>query len=338
MNKDSNQLKNFPEYKVEVLTGIRPSGDLTIANYLGAVRPIIALQKEKSSLMVFVADLHAMTDNEPKVVKQYIYNVVADYLALGLDPNKTTIFLQSDIAGEITTLTAFLSRLISVAELLRVPTLKDKLKKNAKPESANALLFLYPVMMASDILIQRAKLVPVGEDQMPHIELTRELARRFNKKYGKTFPLPQALQIKPIRILSLKGEGKMSKSKPEGAIFLNDDLKTVERKIKNAETAFESQMNEKLENLILIAKNLAKTEEEKEKIDLIIKEHLAGKKVMKDFKQILIEIVKNFLIEFQEKRNEVIKNKNYLQSILEKGGQIAKQNALETLEKVREVL
>jgi tryptophanyl-tRNA synthetase len=338
MNKDSNQLKNFPEYKVEVLTGIRPSGDLTIANYLGAVRPIIALQKEKSSFMVFVADLHAMTDNEPKIVKQYIYNVVADYLALGLDPNKTTIFLQSDIAGEITTLTAFLARLISVAELLRVPTLKDKLKKNAKPESANALLFLYPVMMASDILIQRAKLVPVGEDQMPHIELTREIARRFNKKYGKIFPLPQALQVKPIRILSLKGEGKMSKSKPEGAIFLTDDLKTVERKIKNAETAFEGQMNEKLESLILIAKNLAKTEEEKEKIDLIIKEHLAGKKVMKDFKQILIEIVKNFLIEFREKRNEVIKNKNYLQSILEKGGQIAKQNAFETLKKVREVL
>jgi tryptophanyl-tRNA synthetase len=333
-----SKAKNSLEYKVEVLTGIRPSGDLTIANYLGAVKPIVELQKEKNSLMVFVADLHAMTDNEPKIVKQYIYNVVADYLALGLDLNKTIIFLQSDIAGEVTTLTAFLARLISVAELLRVPTLKDKLKKNAKPESANALLLIYPVMMASDILIQRAKLVPVGEDQMPHIELTRELARRFNKKYGKIFPLPQALQIKPIRILSLKGEGKMSKSKPEGAIFLTDDLKTVERKIKNAETVFEGQMNEKLESLILIAKNLAKTEEEKEEIDSIIKEHLAGKKVMKDFKQILIEIVKNFLIEFQEKRNEVIKNKNYLQSILEKGCKIAKQNAIETLEKVKEVL
>jgi tryptophanyl-tRNA synthetase len=333
-----SKAKNSLEYKVEVLTGIRPSGDLTIANYLGAVKPIVELQKEKNSLMVFVADLHAMTDNEPKIVKQYIYNVVADYLALGLDLNKTIIFLQSDIAGEVTTLTAFLARLISVAELLRVPTLKDKLKKNAKPESANALLLLYPVMMASDILLQRAKLVAVGEDQMPHIELTRELARRFNKKYGKVFPIPQALQIKPIRILSLKGEGKMSKSKPEGAIFLTDDLKTVERKIKNAETAFEGQMNEKLENLIFIAKNLAKIGEEKEKIDSIIKEHLNGKKVMKEFKQTLIEIVKNFLFEFQEKRNEIIKNKNYLQSILEKGGKIAKQNAIETLEKVKEVL
>jgi len=333
-----SKVKNSLEYKVEVLTGIRPSGDLTIANYLGAVKPIVDLQKEKSSLMVFVADLHAMTDNEPKIVKQYIYNVVADYLALGLDPNKTIIFLQSDIAGEVTTLTAFLARLISVAELLRVPTLKDKLKKNTKPESANALLLLYPVMMASDILLQRAKLVPVGEDQMPHIELTRELARRFNKKYGEVFPLPKALQIKPIRILSLKGEGKMSKSKPEGAIFLTDDLKTVERKIKNAETAFEGETNEKLRSLILIAKNLAKTEKEKEEIDLIIKEHLAGKKVMKEFKQALIEIVKNFLIKFQEKRNEVIKNKNYLQSILERGSKIAKQNAFETIEKVKEVL
>jgi tryptophanyl-tRNA synthetase len=334
MSKEKNSL----EYKVEVLTGIRPSYDLTIANYLGAVRPIVDLQREKTSLMVFVADLHAMTDNEPKIVKQYIYNVVADYLALGLDPNKTIIFLQSDIAGEVTTLTAFLARLISVAELLRVPTLKDKLKKNAKPESANALLLLYPVIMASDILLQRAKLVAVGEDQMPHIELTRKLARMFNKKHKRVFPIPQALQIKPIRILSLKGEGKMSKSKPEGAIFLTDDLKTVETKIKNAETAFEGQMNEKLESLIFIAKNLAKTEKGKEEIDTIIKEHLAGKKVMKEFKQALIEIVKNFLIEFQEKRNEVIKNKHHLQSILEKGNKIAKQNAIETLEKVKKVL
>jgi len=250
--------------------------------------------------MVFVADLHAMTDNEPKIVKQYIYNVVADYLALGLDPDKTIIFLQSDIASEVTTLTAFLARLISVAELLRVPTLKEKLKKNAKPESANALLLLYPVMMASDILLQRAKLVAVGEDQMPHIELTRELARRFNKKYSKVFPIPKALEIKPLRILSLKGEGKMSKSKPEGAIFLTDDFDTVTRKIKNAETAFEGEMNKKLESLILIAKNLSKSKAEQEKIDLIIKD--------------------------------------YLQSILEKGGKIAKQNAIETLEKIKESL
>lgn len=245
-------------HKVEILTGIRPTGDLTIANYLGAVAPIIELQAQGLSPLVFVADLHAITDQEPAAVKQYIRGVVADYIALGIDPKKTKIYLQSDIAGEVTIFTVLLARLVSVAELLRVPTLKDKLKKNARPETANASLLLYPVMMAADILLNRAKKVAVGEDQLPHIEFTRLVARRFNKRYGKVFPIPEVLQIKPLRILSLKGEGKMSKTNPGGAIFLTDDLKTVANKIKSAETAFEGVMNEKLESLILIAKGWQK--------------------------------------------------------------------------------
>lgn len=326
------------DYKTEVLTGIRPTGDLTVANYLGAVAPIVELQAQGISPMVFVADLHAMTDNEPATVRKYLHGVVADYIALGVDPKKSKIYLQSDIIGEVTTFTALMARHISVAELLRVPTLKDKLKANANPETANALLLLYPVLMAADILLNRARKVPVGEDQLAHMEVTRLLARRFNKKYGETFPIPEVLQVKSLRLLSLKGEGKMSKTSPSGAIFLTDDLKTVANKIKVAETAFEGVMNERLESHILIAKGLAKTESECNEVDAIIKSHKSGKQVMGQFKQSLTRIVQNFLEEFQEKRDEIMRDQSYIPSVLEEGAKTARENATETLEEVKRIL
>jgi len=326
------------QYKVELLTGIRPTGDLTVANYLGAVAPIVELQAQGVSPVVFVADLHAITDNEPVTVRQHIHGVVADYIALGVDPQKAKIYLQSDIAGEVTTFTALLARLVSVAELLRVPTLKDKLKNNARPETANALLLLYPVLMAADILLNRAKKVPVGEDQLAHMEVTRLLARRFNKRYGELFPIPQVLQIRSLRILSLKGGGKMSKTNPSGAIFLTDDLKTVANKIRAAETAFEGVMNEKLESHILIAKRLAKTKSESDEVDAIIREHKSGKPVMGQFKQLLTCIVQNFLREFQDKRAEIMRDPSYISSVLEEGAKMARENAIETLSEVRKAL
>jgi len=325
-------------YGVELLTGIRPTGDLTVANYLGAVAPIVELQSQGVSPVVFVADLHAITDNEPSTVRQYIHGVVADYIALGIDPRKAKIYLQSDIIGEVSTFTALLARHISVAELLRVPTLKDKLKNNARPETANALLLLYPVLMASDILLNRAKKVPVGEDQLAHMEVTRLLARRFNKRYGELFPIPQVLQVKSLRILSLRGEGKMSKTNPDGAIFLMDEMGTIANKIKVAETAFEGVMNDRLESHILIAKGLAETESERDEIDAIIQAHKSGKPVMGQFKQLLTHIVQNFLQEFQAKRIEIMRNPSYIPSILEEGAKVARENAIETLDEVRKVL
>jgi len=326
------------KHKVEVLTGIRPTGNLTIANYLGAVMPVIKFQAQGISPMVFVADLHAITDNEPAKVKQYLYGIVADYIALGVNPQKAKIYLQSDIIGEITTFTAFLSRHISVAELLRVPTLKDKLRVKANPETANALLLLYPVIMAADILLNKAKKVPVGEDQLAHLEVTRLLARRFNKRYGEILLVPEMLKVKSLRLLSLKGKGKMSKTNPSGAIFLTDDSKTVAKKIKAAETAFEGVMNEKLKSHILIANGLAKTKSEHEEIDAIIKAHKSGKPVMGQFKQLLTHIVQNFLKGFQEKRTEIIQDSSYIPSVLEEGLRVARKNAIETLDEVKKAL
>jgi len=325
-------------YKVEVFTGIRPTSGLTVANFLGAVAPLIEIQNQGLSPVVFVANLHAITDTEPSIVKQHILEIVADYLALGIDPKKTTIYLQSDIAGEITFFSALLARHLSVAELLRIPTLKEKLKKNVRLETANVLLFLYPVLMAADILLNRAKKVAIGQDQIPHLEITRLLAQRFNKKYGEVFPLPQILQTKTIRILSLKGEGKMSKTNPSGAIFLTDDIKTVAQKIKAAETAFEGVINEKLESHILIAKGLAKNDSEQKEIDEIIKAHKNGKPVMKEFKQILTRIVQNFLKDFQKKRNKILEKPSYISALLKKGAKMAKENALETLIETKKAL
>lgn len=326
------------EYKTRVFTGIRPTGDLTVANYLGAVKPILELLKEGIEPLVFVADLHALTDKEPSLAKKFTSEVVADYLALGLDPKKTTIFAQSAIGPQLFTLMSYLARHITVAELLRVPALKDKLKNNAREETANALLLLYPVLMAADILMQRAEQIPVGEDQEAHLEVMRLLAKRFNNQYADIFPIPKARQVKSLRILSLKGEGKMSKSVPEGAIFLTDDVESAVKKVKKAVTATEGKMTEGLESNIILAKGLCKSEDDLKQIDEIIADHMAGKKVMGEFKNMLAKVVSEFLIDFQQRRQEVINSPGLINSILKKGAKIAAKNADETMALVEKAM
>lgn len=323
---------------IEIITGIRPTGALTVANYLGAVKPIVELQDQGRRALVFVADLHALTDHEPGVVRRFTEEVVADYIALGLDPARTPIFVQSAIAREIGLLTLLLSRHTTAAELLRQPTLKDKLKAGARPETASALLLLYPVMMAADILIQRAKEVPVGEDQLAHLEIARELARRFNKRYGNVFPLPKVYQLKSYRILSLQGEGKMSKSVPAGAIFLTDSPAKAVAKIKKAQTATEGVMNEKLESHALLVKELAVREEMRREVDELLKLHMRGERVMSRFKQLMAEIVGEFLKDFQARRAEISRKPGLIRDVLEGGAAVAKAGAEETLALVKEAL
>jgi len=339
MEKEKTKLskKKFA-FQTEVFTGIRPTGNLTVANFAGAVAPLLALQKEGKKPLVFVADMHAMTDREPKIAKKYALEVVADYLALGLDPKKCHVFIQSSIGRQISLLTLYLMRQISVAELLRVPTLKDKLKKDQKEEGANALLANYPVMMAADILIQKSLRVPVGKDQLPHIEVAKLLARRFNRQYGEIFPVPEAQHLLPVNILSLRGEGKMSKTKPEGAIFLTDSPDQAIKKIKRAETAFAGEMPEILQSHILLVKSLAKKKGEVEKVDAIIKEHLSGKNVMKDFKELFSEVVEKFLLDFQAKRKDIAKDGGYLASVINEGNEIATINAERTLREVEKAM
>jgi len=329
--RKSPENKERKGYLVDVFTGIRPTGDLTVANYLGAIKPIVKLQNSGKDLMVFVADLHALTDHEPSQARKFTNAVVADYIALGLKPDRTTIFAQSKLNPEISTLITWLSRHISAAELLRVPTLKEKLKKGSRPETANTLLLLYPLMMAADILLQRAREVPVGEDQLAHMEVTRKLVRRFNKQYGDVLPMPKVLQVESLRIKSLRGDGKMSKTNPDGAIFLTDTAEVVEKKIKSAKTAFAGEMTDMLRSHTLLAKELAYKKRDRDDVDQIIRDHMSGKKVMGDFKKILTTITQDFLEKFQEERKAVVRNPNYIPEILESGSRTAKKNARETL-------
>ena len=320
----------------DILTGVRPTADLTVANYLGAIKPIIDLQKKNKKLktFVFAADLHGMTNTNPFTVKKLIRNIILNYLALGLDPQQTVIYIQSAIGPETAYLTALLARYTTVAELLRIPTLKEKLK-GKKPEQANALLFLYPIMMAADILIQKAKKVPVGQDQMPHMEMTRKLARGLNKELGQEIlPIPEGITKEALNIKALVGDNKMSKTEPKGAIFLTDSPQEAASKIKKAQTGEAGIMTNSLESHIMLTKLLATNEKDIKEVDNVIKQHLAGEAVMGKFKETMTKVIVAFLENFQAKRKEFEADPKFVDKILEEGNQLAKDNAQTTITEI----
>lgn len=325
------------DYKVDVFTGIRPSGGLTIANVIGSVHTIVTLQNEKEigRPMVFVADLHGLTDAEPKDIQQYVLDVVKDYIALGLDPKSCDIFIQSQLVEEISELNLYLSRLITISELLRVPTLKEKIKRDMDVSNASLLLAMYPVMMSSDILLQKSKYVPVGEDQVAHVEMARYLARKFNKAYGNTIPVPNVLSLgKPVRIKSLVGEGKMSKSNPSGAILIDDPIDISLNKIKRAQTAFAGEMSESLESLVEIGKFVS--DDDGKEIDLILEKHMSGENVMGELKSVISVSLEKYLKDFQEKKSKI--SDLEVENIVKEGKKVAKENAKELIKEVREAM
>lgn len=327
-------------YKTEIFTGMRATSGLTIANLMGALQPILNILEDPTlgRPMVFVADLHSLTTNEPKDTQRNVLEVIKDYIAAGLDPDRVDIFVQSQISPEISKMTIYLSRLITVAELLRVPTLKEKIKKGNGEATANGLLALYPVMMAADILLQDSQYVPTGKDQYAHLEVTCDLANRFNKKYGDTLLLPKPLEMndEPINILSLSGNGKkMSKSEPNGAILLDDDIKATLKKIKRAKTAFAGEMNDDLESLVLIA-NFVSNDTQREQIKTIIDRHMNGEQVMGEFKDILSSNLEEFLNDFQSKKSKI--KDEYIEEIIESGAKKAKSNAKDVLDRVESAM
>ncbi len=325
-------------YGAEVFTGLRPTGNLTIANYLGALEPVIALQERGLRPLVFVADLHAYTDNEPSTARQHTGEVIAACLAAGLDPTRTMLFTQSSIAGQVYDLTMLLTRHLTLSELARVPTIKDKIEDGGDPLSINLMLAMYPVMMASDIMLQRGRLIPTGQDQIPHLELTKRLARRFNERYGDILPLPEPVEHEPLRIRSLDGEGKMSKGRAKGAIFLSDSEDEIRSKISRAKTAFAGEMNDNLKSLAQIGRSLAGDTEAGSRLESILDEHVRGAPVLGHFKRELAEVVVNFIKGFQERRSEALSTPGSIESALEAGTALAKRNADETLQAVHTAL
>lgn len=214
--------------KKRVYSGIRATGRLHLGNYLGAVKGMLELQDEYDCVFS-VVDLHAITTPyDPASLAQNVKDVILDFLAAGLDPEKCLIEIQSRVP-EHTELAYLLGTIYPVSRLEDLPTYKDK--KAQYPKYVNMGLLYYPVLMAADIMLYKADLVPTGIDQEPHLEVTREIARKFNSTYGEMFPEPQRFSTKGEYVPSLLGEGKMSKTVEGSSIILTDDLETIKKKI-----------------------------------------------------------------------------------------------------------
>jgi tryptophanyl-tRNA synthetase len=319
--------------KKRIFSGAQPTGQLHIGNYLGALKNWVALQDEYESFYCIV-NLHAITlPQDPKVLRQKTLDLARIYLAAGIDPQKSTVFIQSDVP-EHAELTWALSCISRMGELERMTQFKDKGKGNR--ERAGVGLFTYPVLMAADILLYQTDLVPIGQDQKQHLELTRDLAERFNRDFGETFVIPEAY-IPPVgaKIMSLQDPAKkMSKSdeNPAGSIFLLDDADTVTKKIKRAVTDSGTEISfdderPAITNLLTIYHLLTgKSNEECEK-------HFAGKGYGQ-FKTELAEVVVEFLRPFQERVKQF--DETTLDGILKPGAENARTIASETLKSVYE--
>ena len=314
--------------KKRIFSGAQPTGQLHIGNYLGALKNWVALADEYESFYCIV-NLHAITlPQDPKVLRQKTLDLARIYLAAGIDPAKSTVFIQSDVS-EHTELTWVLSCTSRMGELERMTQFKDKAKGNS--ERAGVGLFTYPVLMAADILLYQTDLVPIGKDQKQHLELTRDLAERFNRDFGQTFKIPDPY-IPPVgaNIKSLQDPAKkMSKSDENvtGSIFLLDDADTVTKKIKRAVTDSGTDIRfddsrPAITNLLTIYHLLTgKSNEECEA-------HFAGKGYGQ-FKTELAEVVVEFLRPFQERVKEY--DDATLNSILSSGAEKARGIAKTTL-------
>jgi tryptophanyl-tRNA synthetase len=221
--------------KKTVLSGIRATGRLHLGNYLGAVKGMLELQDNPEyQTFYMVADLHAITTPyDPKTLAQNSREVILDYLAAGLDPEKSTIFIQSQVPEHVE-LSYLFSTAVTVARMQHLPTFKEKIKQH--PDNVSMALLYYPVLMAADILVYKAGLVPVGIDQEPHLEVAREIAGKLNERFGLDFPEPQRFATKGEYVPSLTGEGKMSKSVEGSSISLTDDLETIKKRLSAAPT------------------------------------------------------------------------------------------------------
>jgi tryptophanyl-tRNA synthetase len=319
--------------KKRIFSGAQPTGNLHIGNYLGALKNWVNLQNEYESFFCIV-NLHALTlPQNPQVLKQKTLDLARIYLASGIDPNVSTVFIQSDVS-EHAELTWILNCVARMGELERMTQFKDKGKGNR--ERAGVGLFTYPVLMASDILLYHTDLVPIGKDQKQHLELARDLAERFNRDFGETFVVPDGF-IPPVgaKILSLaEPEKKMSKSdeNANGSIFLLDDADTVTKKIKRAVTDSGTDIKfdetrPAINNLLTIYHLLTgKSVEDAEA-------HFAGKGYG-HFKTELAETVVEFLRPFQEKIKEF--DDAELERILKEGAEKARAIARKTLAEVYE--
>src|SRR3989338_3678755 len=307
-------------------SGIQPTGRLHLGNYLGALKNFVDLQNSgKYQCRFFVADLHALTENpNAKDLNKNIVSLAADFLAAGLDPKKSTIFLQSQVS-QTTELAWILSVIAPFGELNRMTQFKEK--SGAQKENVNVGLFFYPILMSADIILYNADFVPVGEDQLQHLELARTLARKFNNKFGQAFIEPKALLTATPRLMSLDDPPKkMSKSRPAGCLFIDDSPEEIEKKIKTAVTDSGSEIkyDEKekpgISNLLSIMAGLSG------KPIATLEKEFANANYGK-FKQSLAILVSDYFASFRKKKAALLKNPTTLKKVLQSGAVLAQKSA-----------
>lgn len=347
--------------KEVVLSGIRSTGNLHLGNYYGALSKFVRMQDDYDCLF-FIADLHALTTNpDPDALHANVKSILAEYLAAGLDPEKATIFVQSDIP-EIPEMYLLLNMHVGIGELMRTTSFKDKARKalgigpaNGECDDdiesqiigadtnkrVNAGLLTYPTLMAVDILIQKANYVPVGKDQLQHLELTRRFARRFNSFYGvDEFPEPRSFDFggKPVKVPGLDGSGKMGKSEGN-CIYLVDDPKVIKKKVMKAvtdqgPTEPNSPVSEPIENLFTLLELTSTPDVVKHYRDAYADCSIR----YGDLKKQLLEDIVKVTEPIRQRVDDIMADETYLRRVLAMGAERARERASRTLAEVREIM
>jgi len=322
-----------------VLSGIRPTGNLHLGNYYGAMVNFLKMQEENKCFF-FIADWHALTTHpDPNLLHVNVKNVLSEYLACGLDPEKATLYIQSDVP-EIAELYLLLNMQAYLGELEKTVSFKEKARQNSN--NVNAGLLTYPVLQAADILIHNADYVPVGKDQEQHLEMTRNYAKRFNYKYGVDYfkePVAYSDNTQMIKIPGLNGSGKMGKSEGN-AIYLIDDPKTVEKKVKGALTdngpeGPNTPKPDYIENLFTIL-NIVSTPEVVAHYENLW--NTGETKWYGNLKKQLAEDIIKVTTPIRERINNIQNDEAYLHKVTKRGAEKARESAGKTLRDVREIM
>ena len=321
-----------------VVSGIRSTGNLHLGNYYGALRNFIKMQ-DKNKCFFFIADLHSLTTHpDPAMLHQNVKNVLVNYLAAGIDPEKSVIYVQSDVP-QVSELYLYLNMHVYMGELAKTASFKDKARK--QPENVNAGLLTYPTLMAADILMHNADKVPVGKDQEQHLEMTRRFARRFNNFYDVEYfkePVAYNFGEELVKIPGLDGSGKMGKSEGN-CIFLADSPKEIEKKVKRAltdsgPTEPNSVKPDYIENLFTIMRVVSTDE---------VVNHYEEKwntceMRYGDMKKQLAADIIQVTSPIRERILDLENNTDYLRKVTREGAEKANESAAKTIREVRDIM
>lgn len=322
-----------------VVSGIRPTGYLHLGNYFGAMRNYVRMQEDYNCYF-FVADWHSLTTHaDTKELKESVQRVLAENIAAGLDPEKVCLYIQSDVP-EIAELYLLLNMLAYKGELEKTTTFKDKVRQ--QPDNVNAGLLTYPVLMAADILIHRAKYVPVGKDQEQHLEMTRNFAQRFNHRYGDLFPEPSAFNFgnELVKVPSLDGAGKMSKSENQmSTLYLADDDELIRKKVMKAKTdQGPTEPNTPMPDYIKNIFQLMSLVSDQSTVDKFTTDYNNASIRYGDMKKQLAEDMQQFIKPIREKAAGIFEDKAYLNKLMKQGAEQARESAAKTIELTREMI